>query len=1105
MYIQKEKSNKIVLFAIMIMILFASIILSLVLSPCKVYALSNVNNAVHIGNGVDLYDNSSKAFDSYVLKDLQDKLFDTQNPISYIKSNLDVPTNSYVVTASTINSKLDNNQGNDNGIVLTLGGLEWMVTSMTLTDSARYGREDIVVTLYLSSPITTTQFYSNNSNTKGNNAYSSSILRSNLLSNLAFSQFVSGDFATNYLVQPKNIRYQQIESVTRAGSTFYNYPNDALDDLTNKWHNNITYKPSDVFNGVRYDAWGNDYIWVPSLTEVGGANSYIPITNTIWKMSDEQRDTNGITNAWLRSGRYNEYNTIYNLSGVNYTYSNVTSFNGMRPAIHLNLSQAILNSSVIADDPKNLTTTFNEEEQILNEIVATNTDSSWYDKNLYENLDRYIKVTYPNNLQGVTNAGEYWIKAEIQDSWINAVNAEVDADGLTYGWTSDQINSAKSKRGPRFRGAPDTSDANHLETNTIRWFKITVDKAEIDFTNVVWSADKLEYNALNQNVTIKSGVPEFLTFIYTGNIEKDVNTNNNFYLAKVEKITTSNNNYQVPTIEEIADIKELQHKWQIVKKSVQAKWITENKIIDGVSLPLPVLDINEDLKESVEYHFYTESSLKTEITLTQIFEDIDVTQINSYWVTATFKVSDDDFSAANCVFTQNGKEITYALDMFQTGVANNRVAVDLTNSNVLFNGEAQAAEFNVIGGGLTSDDIVVTYKTESGVALNQLPLNVGKYKAIVTLKEDLKNFVIIGKTEFDYEISSLKVAKPADTITKVFRAEGFSIEEIAGLPKDWEKYFDVKVFDGYNNEIDKINGSWKFLTVNQYHIQIKFKNGTNTANGGLNDNAYWSDNSKDNCQIDFSIDKLVLVINGWQNNDANNRATLLSNQLDEIEKYFDYNLFELNGNIIIGNSLAPDAELKYNTNYQIFIKVKNEYKGNVVVKYNDDIVQETTPYIFKTSSNGIVTPDGSSKPNIGELFSSNGKPSIYFWVLIGIIGFLIFALVLLFTVMLIYRSKTNEKLASQMGQVSLSGDSNMDINKNAVTCKDWTYVIKENNVLNPDLLESTNDRVLLYGFKENDVRKLKKFQNKIATENSKGTIDMQNDTEDINDILEDKE
>ncbi len=92
-----------------------------------------------------------------------------------------------------------------------------------------------------------------------------------------------------------------------------------------------------------------------------------------------------------------------------------------------------------------------------------------------------------------------------------------------------------------------------------------------------------------------------------------------------------------------------------------------------------------------------------------------------------------------------------------------------------------------------------------------------------------------------------------------------------------------------------------------------------------------------------------------------------------------------------------------------------------------------------------------------------------------------------------------------MGQVSLSGDSNMDINKNAVTCKDWTYVIKENNVLNPDLLESTNDRVLLYGFKENDVRKLKKFQNKIATENSKGTIDMQNDTEDINDILEDKE
>ena len=71
------------------------------------------------------------------------------------------------------------------------------------------------------------EFYTSNADVKGNNAYSRSVLRQNLLSN--FSQFASGNFAEKYLVQPKKIKYQHTQSWTRFGETnFFNLSNDAL-------------------------------------------------------------------------------------------------------------------------------------------------------------------------------------------------------------------------------------------------------------------------------------------------------------------------------------------------------------------------------------------------------------------------------------------------------------------------------------------------------------------------------------------------------------------------------------------------------------------------------------------------------------------------------------------------------------------------------------------------------------------------------------------------------------------------------------------------------------------------------------------------------------
>ena len=54
------------------------------------------------------------------------------------------------------------------------------------------------------------------------------------------------------------------------------------------------------------------------------------------------------------------------------------------------------------------------------------------------------------------------------------------------------------------------------------------------------------------------------------------------------------------------------------------------------------------------------------------------------------------------------------------------------------------------------------------------------------------------------------------------------------------------------------------------------------------------------------------------------------------------------------------------------------------------------------------------------------------------------------------------------------------VNNYKVGYKDWTFVIKETDVLNPEVLENQNERVLMYACKESEIRKLKKFQSALA-------------------------
>jgi len=200
--------------------------------PEDVSALADPSSATQIGEGAELYDRDIGDFDGDVMSDFIEKLFGDDDPVEYVKTNgiADWETygkNSpsalageqyYVVPASIINNRISDEAKRDNGFIITLGGLEWMVASLTLADVGEV-EDNVIVTLYLANNQGTSQYYSDQTNTKGNNSYSRSIIRNNVLLNKdnttwnMFSQGGEDSFAEQYLVQPKNIKYQQTETM----------------------------------------------------------------------------------------------------------------------------------------------------------------------------------------------------------------------------------------------------------------------------------------------------------------------------------------------------------------------------------------------------------------------------------------------------------------------------------------------------------------------------------------------------------------------------------------------------------------------------------------------------------------------------------------------------------------------------------------------------------------------------------------------------------------------------------------------------------------------------------------------------------------------------
>ncbi|MDE6550718.1 MAG: hypothetical protein K2M44_04405, partial [Clostridia bacterium] len=369
------------------------------------------------------------------------------------------------LTAAQIRAKNGNKD-----IVLTIDDQQWTVTYLTKDKSG-----NTIVTLWLAMTSANATFNRWRGNTPSatypSNMYSSSYIRASALNSGGggyvetngattltkieqstdhkYARFTMSKTAvegslTDFIVKPSQVAYQETEN-QYAGGTIgglsYTLPNDAYGEPsgTVKWHSSFNYSTKSG-----YTEWKDDYIWLPSLTETG----YNTSVTGIWGLSVNQRSNTA--NSWVRSAHVPDatYTYVLDSSGSNYSPALVTNGASVRPAFHLNLTEAALYSGKPAlIEPTGVSAEYNGTILSLDDVIDE--QKSWFDS-------EKISITCDSEIK---DAGTYKVKAEIK--------ADLAADGLT------------------FAGEPDTAAG---ESDTVRYFNFTVTKKKIGITATLDSA-----------------------------------------------------------------------------------------------------------------------------------------------------------------------------------------------------------------------------------------------------------------------------------------------------------------------------------------------------------------------------------------------------------------------------------------------------------------------------------------------------------------------------------------------------------------------------------------------------------------------------------------
>ncbi len=165
-----------------------------------------------------------------------------------------------------------------------------------------------------------------------------------------FTMSTVSDSLTKWLATPSEVGYQENEYDKALDSSLDSYekghyfPNDAYGTPMEggTWSTesqDMTVYSSKGSGATAYDAWKDDYLWLPSATETGSALA----KNGIWRTDSSLRKDTGTRGRdfWLRSGYYYHAGDAYTIDGGGSDLQNwdTNDSNYVRPALHLNLTK----------------------------------------------------------------------------------------------------------------------------------------------------------------------------------------------------------------------------------------------------------------------------------------------------------------------------------------------------------------------------------------------------------------------------------------------------------------------------------------------------------------------------------------------------------------------------------------------------------------------------------------------------------------------------------------------------------------------------------------------------------------------------------------------
>ena len=335
-----------------VLVLLVSCVAITFLTPATTADAHNELPTATVG---EIYNSGTSSFNKANMQNLLKQLAGSSSnvTVSDVVSKLGV-------TQSSGKSVTSANNGNE--IIVTFGGIQWIAVYVSLADTSNGtttnnngntpGSGDVILTLwqaYATDTAVYNTWYGTSDTTYPSNMYSTSEIRnitlnaggsyttdgSNLTSTTRQTSNTYASFtmsnATNsvskFVVAPRYVSWQKTQDTVH--SIGYQLNNEAWGTMGSN-----TFYSSDYCyeSKTNYNAWRDDLVWLPSLTEI---NSVGGIWNTT---SNQGKNTNYV---WTRSAYGSNYWWAYlqNHAGGN-TYYTVNNTNGVRPAIHLNLTSA---------------------------------------------------------------------------------------------------------------------------------------------------------------------------------------------------------------------------------------------------------------------------------------------------------------------------------------------------------------------------------------------------------------------------------------------------------------------------------------------------------------------------------------------------------------------------------------------------------------------------------------------------------------------------------------------------------------------------------------------------------------------------------------------